>query len=105
VRIFFDQGTPAPLRFCLHDHSVDTAAEKGWSELSNGDLLRVIEEAGYDLLITTDQNLRHQQTIAGRAFGILVLTSTSWPRIRLKLDDIVRAVESSSPGGYMEVPI
>jgi len=105
VRIIFDQGTPAPLRFRLGDHSVDTAAEKGWSRLSNGDLLRAVQGAGYDLFLTTDQNLRHQQAITGHPFGILVLTSTSWPRIQLKIDEIVRAVEGARHGSYKEIPI
>ena len=39
VRILFDQGTPAPLRRHLGDHTVDTVGERGWSELGNGDLI------------------------------------------------------------------
>ncbi|QDU91337.1 hypothetical protein Pla175_47580 [Pirellulimonas nuda] len=58
MRIVFDQGTPVPLRRFLVDHDVDTAAELGWSQLSNGELLAQAESSGYDCLITTDQNLR-----------------------------------------------
>ena len=60
MKIIFDQGTPVPLRRHLHPGQVDTAAEMGCSELSNGELLAAAELAGFDLLITTDQNLRYQ---------------------------------------------
>lgn len=60
MKLLFDHGTPVPLRRHLHPHSVDTAAELGWSELENGDLLQVAEDANFDLLITTDTNLRYQ---------------------------------------------
>ena len=63
MKILFDQGTPRPLRSFLPEHAVDTAAGRGWSELSNGELLDIAESEGYELLITTDQNIRHQQNL------------------------------------------
>jgi len=47
-----DQGTPVPLRRFLTGHIIDTAYERGWSELSNGNLLKRAEQEGYKLLIT-----------------------------------------------------
>lgn len=64
MNILFDQGTPVPLRHFLAGHSIDTADERGWSALSNGLLLTSAEEAGYELLITTDRNLRYEQNLA-----------------------------------------
>ena len=77
MKILFDQGTPRPLRRYLSGHQVDTAAKRGWSDLDNGDLLDAAENDGYDLLITTDQNLRHQHSITNRSISILVLGSTA----------------------------
>jgi hypothetical protein len=105
VKILFDQGTPVPLRRYLAGHSVQTVYEQGWSTLSNGELLAQAEQGGYDLLITTDQNLRYQQNLTNRRLAILVLLSTSWPRIRLRLDVIRAEVDNVSAGGYKEVPI
>ena len=105
MKILFDQGTPAPLRRHLTGHSVDTAYERGWSTLNNGDLLDAAERDGYDLLITTDQNLKYQQDIAGRRLAILVLLSASWPRIQLHVDEILVSVEDISPGSYVEIPV
>lgn len=64
MRILLDQGTPAPLRDRLRDHVVSTAFEMGWAELDNGALLKAAEQS-FDILITTDQNLRYQQNLRG----------------------------------------
>lgn len=105
MRILFDQGTPAPLRRHLPDHAVETAFERGWSELRNSALLEQAEEHGYDLLITTDQNLQYQQDLSGRELAVLVLLSTAWPNIRLRVDEIRAAVSEMRPGAYREVRI
>jgi hypothetical protein len=47
MKILFDQGTPVPLRRALTGHTVDTAYERGWSALTNGDLLAIAEQDGY----------------------------------------------------------
>src|ERR1700690_1396036 len=78
MKILFDHGTPAPLRHQLAGHEISTAYEMGWAKLSNGDLLAAAEKS-FDAFITTDQNLRYQQNLAGRRLGILVLPTTSWP--------------------------
>ena len=105
MRILFDQGTPVPLRRHLTRHVVDTAFEHGWSALHNGELLDVAEQEGYDLLLTTDQNLRYQQHLAGRQLAFIVLLSTSWPRIQLRMETIQAAVESIVAGGYQEIAL
>src|SRR5882672_9232123 len=81
MRILFDQGTPVPLRDHLVGHVIETAFELGWSTLENGALLAAAEDS-FNLLITTDQKLRYQQNLAGRNLSILVLMTTSWPRIQ-----------------------
>lgn len=64
--ILFDQGTPVPLRPFLEGHVVKTAAQQGWSTLTNGRLLDAAEAAGFDLLLTTDKNLFYQQNLQNR---------------------------------------
>lgn len=105
MKILFDQGVPVPLRFFLAPHMIETAFERHWSELKNGELLKSAEIAGDELLITTDRNLKYQQNLAGRKLAILVLLSTSWPRIQLKLDEIKTAIAKITPGDYVEVAI
>ena len=105
MRILFDQGTPVPLRRFLIGHQVSTAYEQGWSSVSNGDLIRLAESESFELLITTDMNLRYQQNLSERIIAIMVLTTTSWPRIRNATVMIATATDSMQPGVYQEIPI
>ena len=105
MKVLFDQGTPAPLRDHLPPHAVDTLAEKGWSDKDNGELLDLAERERYEILVTTDQNLRYQQNLAGMQIGIVVLLSTAWPAIRLCTREINQAISTVQPGEIVEVPI
>ena len=103
MKILFDQGTPAPLRRALDGHDILTAFEQGWSNLQNGDLIRVAEADGFEVLITTDQNLKYQQNLRDRKLAILILPTTSWPKIQKHLDKVSAAVNSLNRGNYREV--
>lgn len=105
MNMLFDQGTPVPLRRHLEGHHVVTAYEAGWSTLRNGQLLDAAERDGFDLLITTDQNLRYQQNLNRRHLAILVLGTTSWPRIQQHIDTIREHIAQVTAGSYQEVPI
>lgn len=105
MKILFGQVTPAPLLRYLDGHVVDTAAERDWSDLDNGDLIDNAEQAGYDVLITTDHNLRYQQNLAGRRLAVVVLLSTAWPKVRLRVADIRAALDQIGLGELREVPI
>jgi predicted nuclease of predicted toxin-antitoxin system len=105
VRILFDQGVPVPLRKFLKDHDVATAHERGWSKLTNGELLDVAEQQDYDVLVTTDANLKHQQNLTIRRLGFVVLVSTSWPRIHATIDSVVEKINAAAPGTYIEVEV
>lgn len=81
-----------------------TAYEEGWATLSNGDLLTAAETHGYDLLVTTDRNLRYQQNLRNRRIAIVVLLSTSWPRIRQHTEMIQQVIDAMPSGSYVEIP-
>ncbi|MBN2505229.1 MAG: hypothetical protein JXQ71_00900 [Verrucomicrobia bacterium] len=102
MKIFFDQGTPLPLRRHLHPHEVDSAAERGWSTLQNGELLDQAEGAGYEAFITPDQHLRHQQHLVGRRIRVMVLMTTSWPRMQRRVGEMRTMLERLAEGGYVE---
>jgi hypothetical protein len=104
VRVLFDQGTPAPLRGHLK-HDVATVLDLGWSTLSNGELLARAEAAGFEVLVTTDQNLKYQQNLPRRRGAIAVLTKASWPRIERDLANVCAAIDGLSPGQYVEIAI
>lgn len=91
------------MRLFLPMHQVSTAYERGWSTLKNGELLRIAELHAFAVLITTDGNLKYRQNLAERRISLVVLTTTSWPRIRAHADRVVAAVNAATPGSYFEV--
>ncbi len=103
MKILFDQGTPAPLRRSLADHQVVTVFERGWDQLKNGDLLSIAILNGYEVLISTDQSLRHQHDLRKLQLGIVVLMTTSWPRISRNTIAVIEAVEKVQIGVILEV--
>jgi predicted nuclease of predicted toxin-antitoxin system len=105
LRILFDQGVPAPLRRHLAGHAVETASELGWATLTDREMLDQAEASGIDLFITTDRNVKHQQALVGRALAILVLSTTSWPRIRQRAMAVAQAVNATETGTYRELEI
>jgi hypothetical protein len=73
--------------------------------LANGELLTAAESAGFEVLVTTDKNIRYQQNLAGRRIAIVVLGKARWRLIRPMLAEVVAAVNSVKPGSYTEVDI
>jgi hypothetical protein len=106
VLILFDHGTPKGLVRALAGHTVLTAQSRGWGRLSNGALLNAAEEAGFELLLTIDRRIRHQQNLGVHRLALVVLTgSTRWSRVREHADRISAAVAAATPGSYSEVII
>ncbi len=105
MRVLFDQGTPVPLRRYLSTHQVSTAFELGWAALQNGELLQQAESQGFEVFVTTDKNLKYQQNLSDRPISIIVLSSTSWPRIQRVAPEILAAIESIESSGYVEINV
>jgi glutamate racemase len=71
--------------------------------VENGELLKLAEEGGFEVLVTTDQNLKYQQNLNTRKIAIVVLSATSWPRIQKVLKLVVDAVGGAQAGSYAEI--
>ena len=100
MRILFDQGAPVPIAAWLRDHTTRTTLEEGWDTLVNGELLRVAEEAGFDVLLTTDNNMAYQQKLKGRKLAIVVLSRNRWRLVQRVIRKIVTAINKAEPGSY-----
>jgi hypothetical protein len=103
--ILFDHGTPAPLIPFLEGHTVTKAKDAGWDKLVNGELLKAAEEAGFELLLTTDKNMVAQQNLKSRAIAIVVLGNSQWRIVQRYVRRIAASVDSATPGSYVEVDI
>ena len=99
----FDHGTPAPLRRELLGQEVATAYERGWSTLKNGELIATAEAGDFEVILTTDKNLRYQQNLTGRSLAIVVLWTTSWPKILKSVHRVRAAVDQATKGSYTEL--
>src|SRR3984893_17421088 len=102
MRVLFDQSTPLPIRAFLDQHSVTTAWQQGWDKLKNGDLLTAAENAGFEVFLTTDKNIRYQQDLTRRKIAIVVLGRHQWPQLRFHMEIIVQAVNKATLGSYIE---
>ncbi len=99
MRVLFDQATPVPIRTFLVGHAVRTAAQQQWDTLKNGDLLTAAEHDGFEVLLTTDKNMRYQQNMAGRTIAIVVIGVQQWPALEPHVALVVAAVNAATPGG------
>jgi len=98
MRILFDHGTPSGIARSLIGHEVTEAIERGWDRISNGELLAKAEGESFELLLTTDKNIRYQQNLAGRKIAIVVLRNSAWRVVRQHLEEIVKAVDAAVSG-------
>ena len=105
MKILFDASTPAPLAWFLRGHEEVRADELGWQGLGNGALLDAAEQAGFDLLLTCDQNVRYQQNFSNRKLALLILSSNHWPTLRRIAARIATAVDFVQTGQIVRVDI
>ena len=105
MRVLFDNGTPRGVASAFSGHAVEEARSRGWATLGNGELLDVAEAAGFEVLLTTDRNIRYRQNLTGRHIAIVVLGKARWRLIRRRLAEIAAAVTAAMPGSYTEVEI
>jgi hypothetical protein len=103
MRILSDHGTPSGIARSLLGHAVTEAIERGWNRVSNGELLDLAEGAGFELLLTTDKNIRYQQNLTARKIAVVVLGNSQWRVVRQYSDKILAAVNAATPGSYVEV--
>lgn len=94
---------PRPLASFLAKHTVNRSAELGWSELRNGDLLRAAEDQGFEGMVTADQNLAYQQNLKGRRLALVILPSGQWPKVKERLQEVIRAVNEALPGSFTQL--
>jgi hypothetical protein len=108
LRILFDENVPIGVRRFLALHEVRTVVELNWPpQLENGELLKAAEDAAYDVLITSDQNIQYQQNLAGRKLALVVFGSNIWQIVRSHEAAIVAALDSAAPGTFqfIEMPL
>ena len=108
MRILFDHNVPVGVRLFLANHEVRTIVEMNWPpQLENGELLQAAVSALFDVLVTSDQHIRHQQNLRGRRLALVVLGSNIWRIVREYEAEIAAKVAAALPGSFafIEMPL
>ena len=106
MKILLDECLPLDFRHSFPNQNAQTAQWAGFKGKKNGELLLAAELAGYDVLLTVDQGLPHQQAPAGRKLAIMLLRSRTnqledlLPLVGAVLD----ALETIQPGQTIAIP-
>jgi len=105
MKILLDECVPWPMHKFLAGHECSTAQQHNWGGIKNGDLLRLAEKE-FNLFITSDQNIRYQQNLAGRQIAILELSTNDLRRIQAAAELILSAVAAIQPEEFrrLEIP-
>lgn len=93
MKILLDSSAPAPLASWLRRHEVLRTGQLGWQSLEDSSLLSRAEAAGFDVLITCDQNIPYQQNFQDRRIAVLVLSSNRWPLVKRVAPQIASLIE------------
>lgn len=104
MRVLLDECVPRRLRRELAQHEVWTVPEMGWAAKKNGELLRLAEDK-FDVLVTTDQRLSYQQTVAGFGIGVVVLVTrrNKIEFLRPLVPELQNALNGVQPGEVIRV--
>jgi predicted nuclease of predicted toxin-antitoxin system len=105
LKILFDEGVPRQLRRSMAERQITLVEEAGWKGIKNGRLLQLAEENNFDVLVTADQQLKHQQNLKGRKIAIIVLPYNRRKWMPLLVPKLVAALDKIQPGNYVELPM
>ena len=104
MNILLDECTPRVVKKRLPKLNIQTVQEMGWSGLKNGELLAAAE-GRFDVFVTTDKNLRHQQNLQGRKLAVLLLPSNQVPVVERLIADIEATLITIQAGDFIEIPL
>jgi hypothetical protein len=104
MKILLDECVPWPMHKFLTGHECSTAQQHGWGGIKNGDFLRLAEKE-FDLFITSDQNIRYQQNLAGRPVANLELSTNDYRPIKAAAELIRFAITKIQPKEFRQLAI
>ena len=103
MRVLLDENLDHALRKLLGQHDVVTVTYMGWASLENGELLQAAEANGFDVFLTGDQTLAHEQNLSGRRLAVVALSAIQLPIIRENLPKIIATIDNAAPGSFQTV--
>ena len=104
MRVLLDECVPVQFRRFLPGHETSTVEYAGWRGLPDAELIPRAE-ALFDVLLTCDANMRHQQSLAGRQLAVVVIPTNRQKQIELFAERIAAAIRDARPGKFSTVEI
>lgn len=104
MKILLDECTPHVLKRLLTEVEITTVQDLSWTGITNGSLLQLAEER-FDVLITSDQNLRYQQNLANRQLAIIQLPTNQVPLVVKLAPAVQAALDRIRAGEFIEIPL
>ena len=100
-----DECVDQRLRFLFSEHQCETAAYAKLSGLKNGALLDAAETAGFEMILTTDQEIPYQQNLALRNISVVVLCAPTnrLADLRKLVPAVIEAISSITPGHVIRI--
>lgn len=99
MRVLIDECLPRQLKGWLSAvHDAFTVQEAGWANVKNGNLLRLANEAGFDVLVTADKNMYYQQSFAGLRISAIVVPSNRKTLVQKSVPALVQSIGRASTG-------
>lgn len=104
MRILLDECLPKKLKLDLPDHFVQTVPEAGWAGKQNGELLRLAEQ-NFDVLVTNDQNMEHQQHLKqfDLAYVVLAAPTNDIDDLRPLMPAVIAALDTIVVGDIVYI--
>ena len=84
-------------------HEFMTASFLGWGHFKNGDLPRAAEDAAFEVFVTGDRTLVHEQNLSRRRLSVIALSANNWPIVKQFVTQILAAINGAAPGAFVEV--
>jgi hypothetical protein len=105
LKVLLDHNLPVQLANFIKGHEIFSARAMAWDALKNGDLLKAAENSNFDLLVTADKGIFHQQNNRLRRIALVVLGTNYRPSLERNIEPIQAAIDQASPGSFESVPI
>jgi predicted nuclease of predicted toxin-antitoxin system len=107
MRLLLDECIDEGLRHHFTGHECQTCRYAGLTGLANGALLAAADLAGFDVLVTVDQNMPNQQSLRGRAISLLVVRArtTNLDDLLVLMPDVLNALEILRPSEVVRIGI
>lgn len=105
MKVLFDENLPFSLSALLIGHDCSSVQNKGWAGTKNGRLLRLAEEAGFQVMLTLDQHIQAEQNMVVRTIAVIVLVPSSQRKedVRMLAPQVLDLLPQVHPGDVLTV--